>query len=120
MSVTPRKIGGAVSSVAGNTQDSPAGTPPEKTLMAEQLLAGKLKGTGDVVWFTAAFGSQPYVYQCGSWQPRTPRELFAECLTVLTDLTRNHPELLTEVMEALVTGGLLPLNEGRRLPSTTS
>ncbi len=56
----------------------------------EQLHAGKFKGVGDSVWHTY---SDRKLYWCGSWHPRTPRELYLECQATMADLLKNHPEL---------------------------
>jgi hypothetical protein len=54
-----------------------------------QLHAGRLKGSGAGVWHT----NDKCVYWCGKWHNRTAAELHAECLTILADLEKNHPEL---------------------------
>ena len=61
-------------------------------MIEEQLHAGKLKGEGNKVWHSRT-DAKGLIYWCGLWHPRTPEELYAECLTIIADLKRNHPKL---------------------------
>ena len=64
--------------------------------MDRQLHAGILqKGKSSSVWHTDSEGN----YWCGQHYSRTPRQLLAECLTTMSDLLVNHPDILGEENE---------------------
>lgn len=77
-----------------------------------QLSAGKLKGTGDSVWYDHArevpdgketpreFPSDT-LYWCGSWHERTAAQLYLECLTIMADLARHHPTVVEDAARLL-------------------
>lgn len=60
--------------------------------MLEQLHAGLLRGlpNGLASWHSRGAGDD-LVYWIGMFHERTPVELYRECITILADLSRNHP-----------------------------
>ena len=54
-----------------------------------QLHAGRSAINGSDIWHTDTDGN----YWSGNLYHRTPEQLLLECLTIIADLFKNHPEL---------------------------
>lgn len=61
----------------------------------QQMVPGR--GGSDDLWHTRTLSDGTVVYWCGSWHERSPLELYLECATTMSDLLRNHPEIVSKL-----------------------
>ena len=57
-----------------------------------QLHAGK-DAKGSAIWHTGTVDGVNSIYWSGNWSERTAKQLYAECVSTMAGLLRNHPEL---------------------------